>query len=400
MEDAGYVIKVFNTDDLSQSMRYNPFRYINKEEDILSMIESIILNTSGTGDTDKNDFWVKAEKLLLSAFIGYIIYECQPHEHTFESLMLLLNESEVKEDDEDYISGIDELFYELEETHPNHFALRQYKKFKLAAGETAKSILISIAARLSPFDIDRMLDLTSSDELELERLGSEKTILYVILSDHDNTFNFLIAMMYTQLFNTLIKVADQSPEGKLESDLFLLMDEIANTGRIHNFDKILATIRSRHIYALLALQGLNQLRDMYKETYEKVIATCSTLVFLGGSETLSLELVSKLAGKTTVDMKTVSETKGAQGSYSLGNQAIARDLITVSEIKELDVNQCIISILGKKPILANKYNLRQHPHYQQLADHDPSRRQFLSNYLKAAPLLSLQEKNVVSYQET
>lgn len=367
---AGYELRALNTINFNKSMHYNPLAYVKSEKDILKLVNVIIVNTKGEGDKSGEDFWVKAERLFYQALIGYLYYEAPANERNIPTLIDLVELCEVREDDEEFKSPIDIMFDELEEKDPQNFAVKQYKKFKLAAGKTAKSILISCAARLAPFDIKEVRELMSFDELQLDEIGDRKTAFYVIMSDTDNTFSFIIAMMFYQMFNLLCDKADDEYGGRLPFHVRCMLDEFANIGKIPNFEKLISTIRSREISASVILQSQSQLQSIYKDDAETIIDCCDTLLFLGGKSTKTNKSMSEMIGKTTIDNTNVNETKGQTGSYSLNNQILGRDLIDASEVGRLKRSECLVMITGEKPFRSKKYNIEKHVRYNQLADFD------------------------------
>ena len=375
LERNGYRIKVFNTINFKKSMHYNPFAYIHSEKDILKLTTTLITNTKGEGKGG-DDFWLKAETLLYCALIGYIYYEAPPEEQNFATLIEMVNAMEVREDDEEFENPVDILFKELGEKDPNHFAVRQYKKFKLAAGKTAQSILVSCGARLAPFDIQELLDLTAYDELELDTLGgrkkgdAQKTALFLIMSDTDATFNFLISMIYTQLFNLLCEKADDEFGGKLPVHVRCLIDECANIGQIPNLEKLVATIRSREISACLVLQAQSQLKAIYKDNADTIIGNMDSRLFLGGSEPTTLKELSAALGKETIDTFNTGESRGRETSHSLNYQKLGKELASVDELAVLDGGKCILQLRGVRPFLSNKYDITKHPMYKYLSDYD------------------------------
>lgn len=369
LADNGYTIRVFNLKQMDKSDKYNPLIYIKDEKDILSLINNIIINTNDKKNKSSGDFWEKAERALLQALVAYVYYEAPNEEKNLNTVMELLRLAEVREDNEDFKSPLDILFEELKERDPNHFACKQYDLFKLAAGKTAKSILVSVGVRLSPFYINSVSDLISDDTLYLDTVGSEKTALFVIIPDEDTTFNFLAAIMYQQMFNVLIHRADTEYGGRLPFHVRCLLDEFANIGQIPNFEIYIATIRSREISVSVVLQNLAQIKSMYKDSWETITGNCDTLLFLGGKEQSTQEYLSKMLGKTTINHKTYNETKGQNGSYSVNNQILARDLQTADEIDKLDGEECILSIRGLKPFKSKKYNIERHKRYKLLADY-------------------------------
>jgi len=369
LDKRGYKIKVLNTIDFAKSMKYNPFVYIKNEKDILKFVTTLIANTKGDSKSG-DDFWVKAEQLLYQALIGYIHYEAPPHERNMNSLVEMINSMEVKEDDENFKNAVDFLFEALEERDPDHFAVRQYKKYKLAAGKTAKSILISCGARLAPFDIKEVRELMSEDELELDTLGDRKTALFVIISDTDASFNFIVALMYSQMFNLLCDKADNEYGGRLPVHVRCLLDEFANIGMIPNFEKLIATIRSREISVAVILQAQSQLKAIYKDNMDTIIGNCDTTLFLGGKEKTTLEEISKMLGKETIDMLNTSKTFGNQQSHGQNFQKLGKDLMSVDEIGVMDGGKCILQVRGERPFFSNKFDIEKHKNYRYLADYD------------------------------
>ena len=381
----GYTIKIFNTINFQKSMRYNPFAYIHSEKDILKLVTTLIANTKGDGKAG-DEFWTKAETLLYCALIGYIHYEAPVEEQNFSTLIEFLNAMEVREDDEEFQNPVDLMFEALEKKKPNHFAVRQYKKYKLAAGKTAKSILISCGARLAPFDIQEVRDVTAYDELQLDTLGDKKTALFLIMSDTDATFNFLISMIYTQLFNLLCEKADDVYGGRLPVHVRCLIDEMANIGQIPNLEKLVATIRSREISACLVLQAQSQLKAIYKDNADTIIGNMDSRIFLGGSEPTTLKELNQALGKETIDTYNTSNTRGNSPSYGLNYQKLGKDLASVDELAVLDGSKCILQLRGVRPFLSDKYDLTQHPNYKYTSDFDKRNEfnieQFLSRRLK------------------
>ena len=365
----GYKLKIFNTINFKKSMHYNPFAYIHSEKDILKLVTTLIANTKGDGK-EGDEFWTKAETLLYCALIGYIHFEAPIEEQNFSTLIEFINAMEVREDDEDFQNPVDLMFEALERKNPNHFAVRQYKKFKLAAGKTSKSILISCGARLAPFDIDELREITSYDELELDTLGDRKTALFLIMSDTDGTFNFLISMIYTQLFNLLCEKADDVYGGRLPVHVRCLIDEAANIGQIPNLEKLVATIRSREISACLVLQAQSQLKAIYKDNADTIIGNMDSRVFLGGSEPTTLKELNQALGKETIDMYNTSDTRGNSPSYGTNYQKLGKDLMTIDELAVLDGNKCILQLRGVRPFLSYKYDLTKHPNFQYTSDAD------------------------------
>ncbi len=382
LQRGGYRIKSFNTINFKKSMHYNPFAYIRSEKDILKLVNTLIANTKGDGEKSGEDFWIKAERLFYCALIGYIWYEAPEEEKNFITLLDMINASEAKEDDENYKSPVDLLFDRLEEKEPEHFAVKQYKKYKMAAGKTAKSILISCGARLAPFDIKELRDLMEYDELELDTLGDEKTALFVIISDTDDTFNFVVAMMYTQLFNLLCDKADDVYGGRLPVHVRFLLDEMANIGQIPNFEKLIATIRSREISACIILQAQSQLKAIYKDNADTIIGNCDSTLFLGGKEKGTLKEISETLGKETIDTFNTSETRSNQNSYGLNYQKLGKELMTQDELAVMDGGKCILQLRGVRPFLSDKYDITAHPRYKYLADFDERNKFDMERYMK------------------
>ena len=376
----GYTIKIFNTINFQKSMHYNPFAYIHSEKDILKLVTTLIANTKGDGKAG-DEFWTKAETLLYCALIGYIHYEAPVEEQNFSTLIEFLNAMEVREDDEEFQNPVDLMFEALEKKKPNHFAVRQYKKYKLAAGKTAKSILISCGARLAPFDIQEVRDVTAYDELQLDTLGDKKTALFLIMSDTDATFNFLISMIYTQLFNLLCEKADDVYGGRLPVHVRCLIDEMANIGQIPNLEKLVATIRSREISACLVLQAQSQLKAIYKDNADTIIGNMDSRIFLGGSEPTTLKELNQALGKETIDTYNTSNTRGNSPSYGLNYQKLGKDLASVDELAVLDGSKCILQLRGVRPFLSDKYDLTQHPNYKLTSDADPQNALDIEKYL-------------------
>ena len=375
-----YQIKVFNTINFKKSMHYNPFAYIHCEKDILKLVTVLIANTKGEGKSG-DDFWVKAETLLYTALIGYIYYEAPQNEQNFSTLVEMINAMEVREDDESFKNAVDLLFDALEQKDPDHFALRQYKKYKLAAGKTAKSILISCGARLAPFDIAEVREITMYDELELDMVGDRKTALFFIISDTDATFNFLVSMAYTQLFNLLCERADDKYGGRLPVHVRCLIDEAANIGQIPNLEKLMATIRSREISACLVLQAQSQLKALYKDNMDTIIGNCDSSLFLGGKEETTLKSWSSLLGKETIDMYNTSVTKGNQESHGQNFQKLGKDLMSMDELAVMDGGKCLLQVRGVRPFLSKKYDITQHPNYKYLSDSNPKNAFDIEKYL-------------------
>ena len=380
--NGGYRIKVLNTINFKKSMHYNPFHYIRSEKDILKLVNTIIANTKGEGEKSTEDFWVKAERLLYSALIGYIWYEAPEEEQNFSTLLEFINASETREEDEEFKNAVDELFEELEAENPEHFAVRQYRKYKLAAGKTAKSILISCGARLAPFDIQELREIMSYDEMELDMIGDQKTAMFVIISDTDDTFNFVVAIMYTQLFNLLCDKADDEHGGRLPYHVRLLLDEFSNIGQIPKFDKLIATIRSREISASIILQSQSQLKTIYKDAAETITGNCDTVLFLGGKESSTLKEISETLGKETIDLYNTSDTRGTSQSYGLNYQKTGKELMSRDELAVMDGNKCILQLRGVRPFFSNKYDITKHKRYKELADADTRNAFDVEKYLE------------------
>ena len=377
-----YRIKVLNTINFSKSMKYNPLAYVRSEKDILKLVNVIIANTKGDGEKSSEDFWVKAERLLYCALIGYIWYEAEPEERNFITLLYLLNACEAREDDETYKSPVDILFDDLAKKQPEHFAVKQYVKFKMAAGKTLKSILVSCGARLAPFDIKELRDIMTEDELELDTMGDRKTALFLIMSDTDTTFNFVIAMLQSQLFNLLCDKADDFYNGRLPVHVRCLLDEFANIGQIPNFDKLIATIRSREISASIILQSQSQLKTIYKDAADTIVGNCDSTLFLGGKEKSTLKEISELLGKETIDLYNQSENRGSQVSHGLSYQKLGKELMTQDELAVMDGGKCIFMLRGVRPFLSDKYDLTRHPNYRYTADADPKNVFDMERYMK------------------
>ena len=389
-----YRIKVLNTINFKKSMHYNPFAYIHSEKDILKLVTTLIANTKGEGKAG-DDFWVKAETLLYCALIGYIHYEAPVEEQNFSTLIEFINAMEVREDDEEFKNPVDLMFDALEAEKPNHFAVRQYKKYKLAAGKTAKSILISCGARLAPFDIQEVRDITAYDELQLDTLGDKKTALFLIMSDTDATFNFLISMIYTQLFNLLCEKADDVYGGRLPVHVRCLIDEAANIGQIPNLEKLVATIRSREISACLVLQAQSQLKAIYKDNADTIIGNMDSRIFLGGSEPTTLKELNQALGKETIDTYNTSDTRGNSPSYGTNYQKLGKDLASVDELAVLDGGKCILQLRGVRPFLSDKYDLTQHPNYKLTSDYDPKNTFDIEKYLNRKEKINPNDEFVV-----
>ena len=376
----GYKVKIFNSINFKKSHHYNPFAYIHSEKDILKLVTTLIANTKGDGKSG-DDFWQKAETLLYTALIGYIHYEAPEEEQNFATLIEFINAMEVREDDETFENNVDLAFKELASREPNHFAVRQYKKYKLAAGKTAKSINISCGARLAPFDIQELREITMYDELELDTLGDRKTVLFLIMSDTDSTFNFLISMIYSQLFNLLCEKADDVYGGRLPVHVRCLIDECANIGQIPNLEKLMATIRSREISACLVLQAQSQLKALYKDNADTIIGNCDSSIFLGGKEPGTLKELNQALGKETIDTFNTGESRGREVSHSLNYQKLGKDLATIDELAVLDGGKCILQLRGVRPFLSDKYDITRHPNYKYLSDANPRNAFDIEKYL-------------------
>ena len=398
LSDAGYKIKVLNTINFKKSMRYNPFHYIRGEKDILKLVNTIIANTKGDGEKSGEDFWVKAEKLYYTALIGYIWYEAPEDEKNFTTLLEMINASEAREDDEDFQNPVDLMFERLEEKDPEHFAVKQYKKYKLAAGKTAKSILISCGARLAPFDIKELRELMETDEMELDTIGDRKTALFVIISDTDDTFNFVVSILYTQLFNLLCDKADDEYGGRLPVHVRCLLDEFANIGQIPKFEKLIATIRSREISASIILQSQSQLKAIYKDNADTIVGNCDTTLFLGGKEKTTLKEISEILGKETIDSFNTSETRGRELSHGLNYQKLGKQLMTEDEIAVMDGGKCILQLRGVRPFFSDKFDITKHPKYKYLSDADPKNAFDMEKHLKRRPAI-VKPDEVFDYYE-
>ena len=381
LDKNGYDIKVFNTINFRKSMHYNPFAYIHSEKDILKLVTALMANTKGEGKGN-DPFWEKAETLLYTALIAYIHYEAPSEEQNFSTLLEMLNSMEVREEDENFKNAVDMLFDELEAVDPDHFAVRQYKKYKLAAGKTAKTILVSCGARLAPFDIAELREITSYDELELDTLGDKKTALFLIMSDTDATFNFLIAMIYSQMFNLLCEKADDVYGGRLPVHVRCLVDECANIGQIPNLEKLMATIRSREISACLVLQAKSQLKAIYKDNSETIVGNCDSQIFLGGSEKTTLKDLTEILGKETIDTYNTGNSKGSQESYNTNYQKLGHELMSMDQLSVMDGGKCIVQVRGVRPFLSDKYDLTQHPNYKLTADYSKKNWFDIEKYLK------------------
>ena len=396
LEDNGYEIKILNTINFKKSMKYNPFAYLRSEKDILKLVQTIIANTKGEGEKAGEDFWVKAEKLYYTALIGYIFYEAPREEKNFATLLDMIDASEVREDDETYMNPIDRLFEALEKKEPTHFAVKQYKKYKLAAGKTAKSILISCGARLAPFDIQELRDLMKEDELELDTLGDRKTALFVIISDTDDTFNFVVSIMYSQLFNLLCDKADDEYGGRLPVHVRCLLDEFANIGLIPKFEKLIATIRSREISASIILQAQSQLKAIYKDNADTIVGNCDSTLFLGGKEKTTLKELSETLGKETIDLYNTSETRSNANSYGLNYQKTGKELMSQDEITVMDGSKCIFQLRGVRPFLSDKFDITKHKNYKLLEDYDKKNVFDIEEYIKRKGKVKLNRNTVIT----
>ena len=396
LEDNVYEIKILNTINFKKSMKYNPFAYIRSEKDILKLVQTIIANTKGEGEKAGEDFWVKAEKLYYTALIGYIFYEAPREEKNFATLLDMIDASEVREDDETYMNPIDRLFEALEKKEPTHFAVKQYKKYKLAAGKTAKSILISCGARLAPFDIQELRDLMKEDELELDTLGDRKTALFVIISDTDDTFNFVVSIMYSQLFNLLCDKADDEYGGRLPVHVRCLLDEFANIGLIPKFEKLIATIRSREISASIILQAQSQLKAIYKDNADTIVGNCDSTLFLGGKEKTTLKELSETLGKETIDLYNTSETRSNANSYGLNYQKTGKELMSQDEITVMDGSKCIFQLRGVRPFLSDKFDITKHKNYKLLEDFNKKNAFDIEEYIKRKGKAKLNRETVIT----
>ena len=396
LEDNGYEIKILNTINFKKSMKYNPFAYLKSEKDILKLVQTIIANTKGEGEKAGEDFWVKAEKLYYTALIGYIFYEAPREEKNFATLLDMIDASEVREDDETYMNPIDRLFEALEKKEPTHFAVKQYKKYKLAAGKTAKSILISCGARLAPFDIQELRDLMKEDELELDTLGDRKTALFVIISDTDDTFNFVVSIMYSQLFNLLCDKADDEYGGRLPVHVRCLLDEFANIGLIPKFEKLIATIRSREISASIILQAQSQLKAIYKDNADTIVGNCDSTLFLGGKEKTTLKELSETLGKETIDLYNTSETRSNANSYGLNYQKTGKELMSQDEITVMDGSKCIFQLRGVRPFLSDKFDITKHKNYKLLEDFNKKNAFDIEEYIKRKGKAKLNRETVIT----
>ena len=387
LQRGGYRIKVLNTINFKKSMRYNPFAYLRSEKDILKLVNTIIANTKGDGEKSGEDFWVKSERLFYCALIGYIHYEAPEEEKNFTTLLEMINASEAREDDPEFQSPVDLMFERLEEKDPEHFAVRQYKKFLLSAGKTRSSILISCGARLAPFDIKELRELMETDEMELDTLGDRKTALFVIISDTDDTFNFVVSILYTQLFNLLCDKADDEYGGRLPVHVRCLLDEFANIGQIPKFEKLIATIRSREISASIILQSQSQLKAIYKDNADTITGNCDTTLFLGGKEKTTLKEMSEILGKETIDSFNTSETRGRELSHGMNYQKLGKELMTQDEIAVMDGGKCILQVRGVRPFFSDKFDITKHPKYKYLSDADPKNAFDMEKHIKRRPAI-------------
>ena len=398
LQRGGYQIKVLNTINFKKSMKYNPFAYLRSEKDILKLVNTIIANTKGDGEKSGEDFWVKAEKLYYTALNGYIWYEAPDEEKNFTTLLEMINASEAREDDEDFQNPVDLMFERLEEKDPEHFAVKQYRKYKLAAGKTAKSILISCGARLAPFDIKELRELMETDEMQLDTIGDRKTALFVIISDTDDTFNFVVSILYTQLFNLLCDKADDEYGGRLPVHVRCLLDEFANIGQIPKFEKLIATIRSREISASIILQSQSQLKAIYKDNADTIVGNCDTTLFLGGKEKTTLKEISEILGKETIDSFNTSETRGRELSHGLNYQKLGKQLMTEDEIAVMDGGKCILQLRGVRPFFSDKFDITKHPKYKYLSDADPKNAFDMEKHLRRRPAI-VKPDEVFDYYE-
>ena len=398
LQRGGYRIKVLNTINFKKSMRYNPFAYIRSEKDILKLVNTLIANTKGDGEKAGEDFWVKSERLFYCALIGYIWYEAPEEEKNFTTLLEMINASEAREDDPEFQSPVDLMFERLEEKDPEHFAVRQYKKFLLSAGKTRSSILISCGARLAPFDIKELRDLMETDEMELDTIGDRKTALFVIISDTDDTFNFVVSILYTQLFNLLCDKADDEYGGRLPVHVRCLLDEFANIGQIPKFEKLIATIRSREISASIILQSQSQLKAIYKDNADTIVGNCDTTLFLGGKEKTTLKEMSEILGKETIDSFNTSENRGREVSHGLNYQKLGKQLMTEDEIAVMDGGKCILQLRGVRPFFSDKYDITKHPNYKYLSDYDKKNTFDMEKHLRRRPAL-VKPDEVFDYYE-
>ena len=399
LEKNGYDIKVLNTINFKKSMHYNPFAYLRSEKDILKLVQTIMANTKGEGEKTTEDFWCKAERLYYTALIGYLYYEAPEEEQNFESLLAFIDASEVREEDENFKNAVDYIFDALEKEKPNHFAVKQYRKYKLAAGKTAKSILISCGARLAPFDIEELKNLMEYDEMGLDTIGDKKTALFIIISDTDDTFNFVVAMMYTQLFNLLCDKADDVYGGRLPVHVRCLLDEFSNIGQIPKFEKLIATIRSREISASIILQAKSQLKAIYKDNADTISGNCDSELFLGGKEGTTIKELSENLGKETIDLYNTSETRSNQKSFGLNYQKLGKELMSRDELKVMDGGKCILEIRGARPFYSDKFDITKHKNYKLLSDYNKKNTFDIEKYLKRRDKVNLKEEMRVKVVE-
>lgn len=399
LEKNGYDIKVLNTINFKKSMHYNPFAYLRSEKDILKLVQTIIANTKGEGEKSSEDFWVKAERLYYTALIGYLYYEAPEEEQNFETLLAFIDASEVREEDENFKNAVDYIFDALEKEKPNHFAVKQYRKYKLAAGKTAKSILISCGARLAPFDIEELKNLMEYDEMGLDTIGDKKTALFIIISDTDDTFNFVVAMMYTQLFNLLCDKADDVYGGRLPVHVRCLLDEFSNIGQIPKFEKLIATIRSREISASIILQAKSQLKAIYKDNADTISGNCDSELFLGGKEGTTIKELSENLGKETIDLYNTSETRSNQKSFGLNYQKLGKELMSRDELKVMDGGKCILEIRGARPFYSDKFDITKHKNYKLLSDYNKKNAFDIEKYLRRRDKVNLKEEMRVKVVE-
>nr|WP_243761980.1 type IV secretory system conjugative DNA transfer family protein [Lachnoanaerobaculum sp. Marseille-Q4761] len=399
LEKNGYDIKVLNTINFKKSMHYNPFAYLRSEKDILKLVQTIIANTKGEGEKSSEDFWVKAERLYYTALIGYLYYEAPEEEQNFETLLAFIDASEVREEDENFKNAVDYIFDALEKEKPNHFAVKQYRKYKLAAGKTAKSILISCGARLAPFDIEELKNLMEYDEMGLDTIGDKKTALFIIISDTDDTFNFVVAMMYTQLFNLLCDKADDVYGGRLPVHVRCLLDEFSNIGQIPKFEKLIATIRSREISASIILQAKSQLKAIYKDNADTISGNCDSELFLGGKEGTTIKELSENLGKETIDLYNTSETRSNQKSFGLNYQKLGKELMSRDELKVMDGGKCILEIRGARPFYSDKFDITKHKNYKLLSDYNKKNVFDIEKYLRRRDKVNLKEEMRVKVVE-
>ena len=399
LEKNGYDIKVLNTINFKKSMHYNPFAYLRSEKDILKLVQTIIANTKGEGEKSSEDFWVKAERLYYTALIGYLYYEAPEEEQNFETLLAFIDASEVREEDENFKNAVDYIFDALEKEKPNHFAVKQYRKYKLASGKTAKSILISCGARLAPFDIEELKNLMEYDEMGLDTIGDKKTALFIIISDTDDTFNFVVAMMYTQLFNLLCDKADDVYGGRLPVHVRCLLDEFSNIGQIPKFEKLIATIRSREISASIILQAKSQLKAIYKDNADTITGNCDSELFLGGKEGTTIKELSENLGKETIDLYNTSETRSNQKSFGLNYQKLGKELMSRDELKVMDGGKCILEIRGARPFYSDKFDITKHKNYKLLSDYNKKNAFDIEKYLKRRDKVNLKEEMRVKVVE-